>query len=150
MSTEPLSPREAGRRYLHRGTLGDVSSNGHRRPKFVVTEVRWCIPHANPHEYERPRYQQGRTSGSGSGSEPLSSRDAGRRYLHPTSASAAAPTASFSWTQAAATLHQRGAWERCGHGCERGDGGGTTRSIAHVDDLATWRQGDEKKGSGRH
>ena len=67
MSTEPLSPREAGRRYLHRGTLGDVSSNGHRRPKFVVTEVRWCIPHANPHEYERPRYQQGRTSNLASG-----------------------------------------------------------------------------------
>jgi len=67
MSTEPLSPREAGRRYLHRGTSGDVSSNGHRRPKFVVTEVRWCIPHANPHEYERPRYQQGRTSNLASG-----------------------------------------------------------------------------------
>ena len=94
---------------------------------------------ATPHfrHRDRPRYQQGRTSGSESGSEPLSSRDASRRYLHPTSASAAAPTASFSWTQAAATLHQRGAWEGCGHGCERGDGGGTTRSIAHVDDLAT-------------
>ena len=94
---------------------------------------------ATPHfrHRDRPRYQQGRTSGSGSGSEPLSSRDAGRRYLHPTSASAAAPTASFSWTQAAAALHQRGAWERCGHGCERGDGGGTARSIAHMDDLAT-------------
>ena len=33
--------------------------------------------------------------------------------------------------------HQRGAWVRCGHGCERGDGGGTTRPIAHVGDLAT-------------
>ena len=24
---------------------------------------------------------------------------------------------------AATSLHQRGAWARCGHGCERGDGG---------------------------
>jgi len=50
-------PLEAGRRYLHRGTSGDVSANVHRRPrKSVVTEVRWCTPHANPHECERPRY----------------------------------------------------------------------------------------------
>ena len=42
-------PLEAGRRYLHRGTSGDVSANVHRRPrKSVVTEVRWCTPHANP------------------------------------------------------------------------------------------------------
>ena len=36
---------------------------------------------ATPHfrHRERPRYKQGRTSGSGSGSEPLSFREAGRR-----------------------------------------------------------------------
>ena len=49
-------------------------------PFKVWSGTRPEVP-ATPHfrHRERPRYQQGRTSGSGSGSEPLSFREAGRR-----------------------------------------------------------------------
>ena len=94
-----------------------------------------------------PRYQQRRTSdiasGQGTSKAALPDLKVARSRFRPGMRAGGTCTQPrrlqqrLSWTQAAATLHQRGARVRCGHGCERGDGGGTTRSIAHMDDLAT-------------